>query len=311
MTITKIKKEKYFLNEKISKKLFKNEKIGKSLASKVISEVIGADYEDVYNNITLSTEEIAFSSLTLNSVADAIYYDDKIYFDIEINGYTGIHKKRQLESYVYQLYLGQLHSYKDYDKIKKVFQINIDSYDFLGYNEFMYDIYLMDIKHKDIVSDKLQIKHINLDYLRKLDYTEIEKEGNSLMKNLYFFICGDIELDNIFKKGDNLMKKVVKEVKEISGRDDVFRYFTDEELLEMDRKQYREEGFKEGHAEGIVEGHAEGLAEGHAEGLAEGRLEAQQDLIISMHKDNISIETISKYINLSLDEIKKIIKEKS
>ena len=242
MTINKIRKEKYFLNEKISKKLFKNEVIGKKLASRLISEVMDIDYDDVYNNITLSTDEIAFSSLTINSVADAVYFDDKIYFDIEINSYKGEHKTRQLESYVYQLYLGQLHDYKDYDKIKKVFQINIDNYDYLGYNEFMYDIYLMDYKHNEVVSDKLQIKHINLDYLRKLDYTEIEKEGTTLMKNLYFFICGDKELENISKKGDDLMKKVINEVKEISGSDDVFRYFTDEELLEMDKRYYIEDG---------------------------------------------------------------------
>ena len=283
MISLKTKKEKYFLNEKISKKLFKNERIGKSLASRVISEVIGADYEEVYNSITLSTEEIAFSALTLGNVADAIYYDDKIYFDIEINSYKGTHKTRQLESYVYQLYLGQLHSYKDYDKIKKVFQINIDSYDFLGYNEFMYDIYLMDRKYHEIISDKIQIKHINLDYLRKLDYTEIEKEGNSLMKNLYFFICGDSELENISKKGDDLMKKIVSEVKEISGSDDVFRYFTDEELLEMDKRQYREEGFQQ------------------------GRAEKEQEMIIQFYKNGASLDLISKSTNLSTSEIQKII----
>ena len=293
MISLKTKTPKYFLNEKISKKLFKNESIGKSLASRVISEVIGADYEEVYNNITLSTEEIAFSALTLGNVADAIYYDDKIYFDIEINSYKGIHKTRQLESYVYQLYLGQLHSYKDYDKIKKVFQINIDSYDFLGYNEFMYDIYLMDKKYHEIISDKIQIKHINLDYLRKLDYTEIEKEGNTLMKNLYFFICGDSELENISKKGDDLMKKIVDEVKEISGSDDVFRYFTDEELLEMDKRQYREEGFQQGREEGIVE----------------GREEERSKIIVQLYKNGVSLDLISKSINLSTHEIQKIIDE--
>ena len=287
MISLKTKKEKYFLNEKISKKLFKNESIGKSLASRVISEVIGADYEEVYNNITLSTEEIAFSALTLGNVADAIYYDDKIYFDIEINSYKGTHKTRQLESYVYQLYLGQLHSYKDYDKIKKVFQINIDSYDFLGYNEFMYDIYLMDKKYHEIISDKIQIKHINLDYLRKLDYTEIEKEGNTLMKNLYFFICGDSELENISKKGDDLMKKIVS----VSGSDDVFRYFTDEELLEMDKRQYREEGFQQGREE--------------------GREEERREMIINMYEENIDINTISKICHLSTRDVQKIIKNKN
>ena len=71
-----------FLNEKVAKKLFKSELYGKILSAKVISDVIEADYDEVYNNIKLSTDEISFSSKTLNSTADAIYYDDIHYFNI-------------------------------------------------------------------------------------------------------------------------------------------------------------------------------------------------------------------------------------
>ncbi len=68
---------------------------------------------------------------------------------------------------MYQLYLGQLHTCKDYFKIKKVIQINIDLYDFLGYENFIYNINLMNKKHHQITSDKLQIIYINVAYLRK------------------------------------------------------------------------------------------------------------------------------------------------
>ena len=54
---------KVFLNDKIAKKIFKNEKLGKKFSARIISDLIGADYEEVYNNIKLSSEEIAFSSL--------------------------------------------------------------------------------------------------------------------------------------------------------------------------------------------------------------------------------------------------------
>ena len=63
---------KLFLNEQVAKKLFKNEKYGKILSAKVISDVIGASFDEVYNGINLSTDEIAFSAKTLNSTADAI-----------------------------------------------------------------------------------------------------------------------------------------------------------------------------------------------------------------------------------------------
>ncbi|MBQ8891591.1 MAG: hypothetical protein IJ068_01855, partial [Bacilli bacterium] len=109
-------------------------------------------------------------------------------------------------------------------------------------------------------------------------------------------------------KGDDLMKKVVQEVKEISGKEEPFRFFTDEELLEMDRKQFREEGFAEGLAEGREKGLAEGRVLGLAEGHETGRLEAQHEMIINMHNNGVSLDLICKSTKLSLDEIKKIIK---
>ena len=90
-------KELVFLNEKIAKKLFKNEKYGKMLSAKVISDVIDADYEEVLNNIKPSTEEIAFSSLTINSTSDVIYRDDLTYSNIELNFYKIKSKSKQLE----------------------------------------------------------------------------------------------------------------------------------------------------------------------------------------------------------------------
>ena len=42
MIATKTRQEKYFLNEKIAKKLFKNKKLGKCLSARVISDILGA-----------------------------------------------------------------------------------------------------------------------------------------------------------------------------------------------------------------------------------------------------------------------------
>ena len=274
-------KEKYFLNEKIAKKLFKNEKLGKCLSARLISDILDADYNEVYNSITLSTDEIAFSALTVNSTSDAIYYNDKIYFDIEINGYSGISKERQLESYVYQLYLGQLHTYNDYNKIKKVFQISIDAYDFLGYGDFIYNVYLMNDKYQQIVSDKLQIMHINLDYLRNLAYTEIVKENNKLMSDLYFLICGYDNLDVVLENGDKLMKEIIDEAKQISGIEKMNLYLTDEEMMKNDQAYYKELG----------------------------REEKEHEMIINFYNNGVSLELISKSSGLTIKEIEKIIKE--
>ena len=277
--------KKVFLNEKVIKKLFKNEKYGKILSAKLISDILNEDYKIVYDNIKLSTDEIAFSSKTLNSTADAIYEDDIHYFNIEFNFYRGESKQKQLDSYTYQLYLGQLHNYKDYYKIKKIIQISIDSYDYFNHNEFMYNVFFMDDKYHEKESDDITKIHINLAYLQKLDYTDIERCGNKLMKDLYFLICENNNKLDVLYKGDVLMSEIIKESKKIAGIMDLDLYMSDEELLARDQEHY------------------------YQKGIEEGITKTRKEMILNMYNDKLSLDTISKYSNLSIDEVKKIINE--
>ena len=269
-------KQKVFLNDKIAKKILKNQKLGKMFSARIISDLIGADYEEVYNNLTLSSEEIAFSALTINSTADAIYYDDATYFNIEINTKEIDSKPKQLESYTYQLYLGQLHTYEDYNKIKKIVQINIDAYDFYGYGDFIYNIFLTEQKYHFIASDSIQIYHINLDFLRHIDYNDSIIKENKLMKDLYFLICGNDKLDMVYERVDRLMKDIIDESKKIAGFEKMNLYLTDEEMIELDQKHYKELG--------------------------------RNEMIINMYKKNYSLKEISEISNLPIKEIEKIIK---
>ena len=272
-----------FLNEKVAKKLFKSEVYGKILSAKVISDVIEADYDYVYNNIKLSTDEISFSSKTLNSTADAVYYDDIHYFNIEINFYRSPNKKRQIDSYTYQLYLGQLHNHKDYPKLKKIVQISIDSYDYFNKNEFIYHVYFMEEKTHQKESDDITKIHINLAYLQKIDYTNIEISGNKLMKDLYFLTCGDNKKLDMIYEGDNLMEEIIKEAKEIAGTMELDLYATDEELRQMDQEEYYQKGIQAG-----IE-------------------QKEKEMVINLYKNGVSIDIISKSANLTTDEIQQII----
>ena len=277
--------QKVFLNDKIAKKIFKNPKLGKEFSARIISDVTGIPYDEVLSNIKPSTDEIAFSSLTVDSTVDAVYYDDYVYYDIEINTKKSNSKENQLISYTYQLSLGQLHSYHEYNNMKKVIQINIDSYDFFDKNEFMYKVFLMEEKYHIKASNKLEIIRLNLDFLRKKDYNEVEKEKNKLMNDLYFLISGD-NLDNIYERSDELMKKIIKEAKEIAGLDKMNLFLTEEELYEQDKEYYTNEGFKMG--------------------LEQKNIEIAKNLL----KENIDIKIISKATGLSFEELNDLKEEK-
>ena len=77
--------EAKFFNEKIAKKLLKNEKLGKQFSARIISDTLGMDYQEVYDNITLSTEEIAFTALTIRfNLSSLTLTITSVYFDIYI-----------------------------------------------------------------------------------------------------------------------------------------------------------------------------------------------------------------------------------
>ena len=273
------KKKTVYLNEKIAKKLIKNEKYGKALSARVISEILEEDYNTIYNNITLSSEEIAFSALTINSTADGIYYNDYMYINIEVNFYGGDSKKKQLLSYGYQLYLGQLHTYENYHKIKKVLQISIDSHDVFQKNEFIYHIKLMEEKHHIEYDDSIEFVHINLDFLNNKSYNEIIKSDNELMKTLYFLICDDDEKIIDLYGDDELMKKIVDEAKKIAGIEKMHLYLTDEEMRKQDEEYYYNKGVEQG----IIQ------------------------TIKNMLRKKVSIEDIANYTGKSIEDINMII----
>ena len=242
---------KVLLNENVFKRTLKNKKYGKCYFARIISDYLGESFDEVYSRIKLSSEELAFSALTVNSTADAIYYDDAMYFNIELNFYNTPSKSKQIESYVYQLYLGQLHTYKNYNDIKKIVQISIDSYDYFGKNDFMYKVKLIEEKYHLPYNDKIEMVHLNLDYLRKVDYNEIRKGKNKLMRDLYFLACNDEKILNEVYIKDNLMKEIVEETKKIAGIEKMDLSLTDEEMIKQDQEFIRKKSFEEGIEKGV------------------------------------------------------------
>ena len=77
----------------------------------------------------------------------------------------------------------------------------------------------------------------------------------------------------------------------MAGIEKMNLYLTDEELMKQDQEFY----FKKG------------KEFGKQEGIELGKQENKIEMIINMFNDNVSLDTIAKYSNLSMDEVKKII----
>ena len=86
-----------------------------------------------------------------------------------------------------------------------------------------------------------------------------------------------------------------------------------EEYVEMRVKETLKEARKIARNEGRIEGRSEGMAEGRVEGRAEGealgRQAKEEQIIINMYKNHLSFDLIAKYVNLSLDKVKAIVRK--
>ena len=287
-----LNKPKVFLNDKVARKILKDDVYGKKLTAKFISDLLELDYDEVFNSLQKISEDVAISSLTVDNRVDALYSNDKIIIDLEIN-YTKYPSKPQvLETYIYQLLLSQIKSAKDYNKIKEVVQISIDAYDFFDDNKFIYKCYLQEETSHKKVSKNFIMYHFNLDYLKNVDYNLIKE--NKLMYDLYFLICGNDLLDKIYK-GDRFMEEIIQNAKEVAGGIEEPIFKSEEEIMKLDEAFIREQSYNDGIQQGIQKG------------IQQGNINKQNEIVMNMSKKNIPIELIADCTNLTIDEVKKII----
>ena len=68
----------------------------------------------------------------------------------------------------------------------------------------------------------------------------------------------------------------------------------------------KKEGLIEGKKEGLIEGKKEGLIEGKKEGLIEGEKKKMKELALNMKNQGFENEVIAKCLNISIDELNKL-----
>ncbi len=101
-----------------------------------------------------------------------------------------------------------------------------------------------------------------------------------------------------FTKEEKLLNNYYKKMDRLSHEKEYCKMVWDERLDENLRK-----------VDAYNDGKSEGIEEGIEMGIQEGILKNKVEMILNMNNDNVSLETMSKYSGLKIDEIKKIIQE--
>ena len=210
----------------------------------------------------------------------------------------------------------------DYDKVKKIYSINIVYFELGQGKDYVYhgktifrglhdtnDILQLSIRQREIFVGK-DAGDIFPEYyvLRVNDFDKVAK--TPLDEWIKFLKTGEID--------GTATAKGLPEARERLRVDalpdaDKRAYVRDMEALRYQRSVIKT-GWYEGRAEGLVEGRAEGRAEGLAEGEAKGRAEAQaesakemerkmKDMAKKMKDAGMSTETIAHFTQLTPEEI--------
>ena len=259
-------KENILINDVISKKIFiQSPKYVKSL----IEEITGKKISD----LKLIHPSVSKSKALVNGCVDLAYETEDAYYNIEINKNYSKKLEKKNMSYIYHLGLRDLHQAKDYEKMKRIIQININNYDRFKENEIYYPTKLINERTKTVRNEEIEIYDINLEYLKKVGYNDIKK--NKLMKYLYIFVEEDNEKIKEIMKGDEIMEELEKIRKEVLENFDVLLYYDKEKL---EREIAKDEGIDIG----------------------------KRDTANNLIKEGIDLITIAKATNININELKQM-----
>lgn len=199
---------------------------------------------------------------------------------------------------------------QDYDKIRKVYSINIVYFDLGQGNDYVYHgrtEFRGLHNHDDILRlSEGQRKAFKCDtpadimpeyYLLRVD--EFDKVATTPLDEWISFLkTGDIPANATAPGLAEARERMRVATLSDSERRQYYR--------DMDAIMYQRSVLKTGHYEGKMEGLAEGRAEGRAEGLAEGRAEEKLNNARNLIANGVPLDVIAKSLSIPLDELRKL-----
>lgn len=209
----------------------------------------------------------------------------------------------------------------DYDKVKKVYSVNILYFDMGTRKDYLYH---GKTEFKGVFTDDiLQISKKQQNTFRKWPASNVFPEYFLIRVNQFNELAKtpieewmEYIKDGIIKDDTTVpgLQEAREKLKFISMNAEERRAYErhldniriQNDVINTAKNDGFAEGLEEGRAEGREEGREEGRAEGREEGRAEGRMNEKYENARKMKSKGFSLEDISEITGLSIDEIKTI-----
>ena len=277
-----VKVRELYMRDKVVKKLFTSFS-GYQYLARIVCEVL--DLPSELFSFQIFHPSVGVNENVVNSEVNLIIEDNASIVNIEINTSNSRSIQNKNTAYFCHLILKQIKTSKDYDKVlKKVYQINLNSYDVSHKERFVTRSRLIDVETKEEVHPILEIVDVYLAKIIKTDYTIVKERKNSLEYLLYLLVCNDERILREVYEGDNLMEKMVDEAKELTDNFDSLLYYDYDELK-------KQEAYELGEASGVEQGVELGIEQNKVE------------IALNMLKKNMDTKLICEVTGLTHDEL--------
>ena len=230
-----------FINDRAAKLLIPDKKL-REYVCLIISKLLKLNYNYVKNNLELVHNGVNENQNIKGRDTDALFKNDYSVINFEFNNEYQSEYIAKNNMYVFHLCLRQLKPGEKENKIKPVYQINVNNYDIYKKGEFIYKTQLCETTYHCVRDNNLVIYDINMDFLKKLSYNEIDGMPSDSLEKLFlvFYNREDINYEQ-FYNGNPLMERVVKRLEEMWKDFDDMLYYDAEELRKQVDDRLRKE----------------------------------------------------------------------
>ena len=279
-----------FINDRAAKLLLTDINL-RDYVCLIISKLLKLNYNYVKNNLELVHNGVNENQNIKGRDTDALFKNDYSVINFEFNNEYQSEYIAKNNMYVFHLCLRQLKPGEKENKIKPVYQINVNNYDIYKKGEFIYKTQLCETTYHCVRDNNLVIYDINMDFLKKLSYNEIDGMPSDSLEKLFlvFYNREDINYEQ-FYNGNPLMERVVKRLEEMWKDFDDMLYYDAEEL----RKQVDDRLRKERDAE--IE------KEVTQKVTSEVTNKVTEVIALKMIKDGLSKQQVINYSQISDEE---------
>ena len=277
----------------------------------LLSKILNVDYSLLEGNITLkprkSTNLVIGEKKNEKDVVVSVKLDENYNVVLEVNVSETFYQStidRNLY-YTFQEAGHTLVEKETYDKLPYTILVNFNTYFVNQRKKNIFEEFTLQDEDGLVLTEKVKVLNINIAECFRLWYHNKYQGKFESYKEDLVLLCAAM----IVKKEEDF-KEIVKmfqmkpEIKKLM--EGLVRQMNHNERLIKEYGEWKNE-YDRINASIISEVSEKILKEGHEKGLEEGIHSTKVEMVMNMHNDNVAIELISKYTNLSVSEVQDII----